>query len=44
MNTIKLNGIEDLIDHYEPYREVLDTVEAKEVRKVLSKFGTSKKR
>lgn len=27
--------IEDLIDHYEPYRPILDSSEAKEVRKVL---------
>ena len=33
-----IERIEDLIDHYEPYREVLDTIEAKEVRKVLSKL------
>jgi hypothetical protein len=30
--------IDDLIDHYEPYRPILDSKEAQEVRKVLIKL------
>ena len=34
---IKKN-IEDLIDHYTPYRPITDSLEAQEVRKVLNKL------
>lgn len=30
--------IEDLIDHYTPYRPITDSPEAQEVRKVLNKL------
>jgi len=33
-----INKIDDLIDHYEPYRPITDSPEAKEVRKVLAKL------
>ena len=34
-----LEEIENTIDHYEPYRPISDSSEAKEVRKVLSLLG-----
>jgi len=32
------NKIDNLIDHYEPYRPITDSPEAKEIRKVLIKL------